>query len=157
MSKILIVDDDPDFVLAMRMALEANGFEVEAAMTPEQGISKALSAKPDLVLLDIMMPLGSEGFEAARSLRGEHGLQDMPIIVLTNVHQARGTPYRFAPDQDYLPVQAFLDKSADSDAVIDAIKQALGERREEPGYPLSHLSSVIVCAALSWIAAATRR
>jgi CheY-like chemotaxis protein len=136
MSKILVVDDDPDFVLAMRMALEANGFEVEAAMTPEEGISKALGVDPALVLLDIMMPSDNEGFEVVRSIREEHKLKDLPIIVLTNVHKSRGTSYRFAPDQDYLPVQAFLDKSTDSDAVIDAIKQALGERREEPGYPL---------------------
>jgi CheY-like chemotaxis protein len=136
MPKILVVDDDPDFVLAMRMALEANGFEVEAAMTPEEGISKALSTEPALVLLDIMMPSGNEGFEVVRSIREEHNLKDLPIIVLTNVHKARETPYRFAPDVDYLPVQAFLDKSTDPDAVIDAIQQALGERREEPDYPL---------------------
>jgi CheY-like chemotaxis protein len=83
-----------------------------------------------------MMPSDNEGFEVVRSIREEHKLKDLPIIVLTNVHKSRGTSYRFAPDQDYLPVQAFLDKSTDSDAVIDAIKQALGERREEPGYPL---------------------
>jgi CheY-like chemotaxis protein len=136
MSKILVIDDDPDFVLAMRMALEANGFEVESAMTPEEGISKTLTAEPALVLLDIMMPSDNEGFEVVRSIREQHNLKDLPIIVLTNVHKSRGTPYRFAPDQDYLPVQAFLDKSTDSDAVIDAIKQALGERREEPNYPL---------------------
>ena len=136
MSKILVIDDDPDFVLAMQMALEANNFEMEAAATPEEGISKVLSTKPDLVLLDIMMPTGNEGFDVVRSIREEHNLEDLPIVVLTSLHESRKTPYRFAPDKDYLPVDAFLDKSTDPDAVIDAIKYALGERREEPEYPL---------------------
>jgi DNA-binding response OmpR family regulator len=59
MAKILIIDDDPDFVLAARMPLEAAGFEVEEAATTEEGIEKVLSVQPDLVILDVMMPTGS--------------------------------------------------------------------------------------------------
>jgi len=67
MAKILVIDDDPDFLLAVRTVLEARDFEMEEATTPEEGINKVLSVKPDLVILDIMMPTGYEGFDVART------------------------------------------------------------------------------------------
>jgi len=136
MSKILVIDDDPDFVFAVRMVLEANGFEVEEALTPEEGIAKTLDTKPDLVILDVMMPRDYEGFDVARALREEHNLVDLPIVILTNVHSVKKVPYRFAPDKDYLPVDVFLDKPIEPDALVDLVKEVLGERREEPRYPL---------------------
>jgi CheY-like chemotaxis protein len=136
MAEILVIDDDPDFVLAVRMALEAHGFEVEEAATAEEGIEKVLSVQPDLVILDVMMPTGYEGFEAARAIREEHGLKDLPLVILTSLHGKRQVPYRFAPDETYLPVDVFLDKPIEPDALVDTINELLGERREEPKYPL---------------------
>ena len=135
MAKILIIDDDPDFNYVVQMVLEAHGFEVDTATTPEKGISKVLSTEPDLVVLDVMMPTGYEGFDVAREIREEHNLTELPIIILTNVHNVREVPYRFAPDE-YLPVDVFLDKPVDPEALVDIIKEMLGERREELEYPL---------------------
>jgi CheY-like chemotaxis protein len=136
MAEILVIDDDPDFVLAVRMALEAHGFEVEEAATAEEGIEKVLSVQPDLVILDVMMPTGYEGFEVARAIREEHGLKDLPLVILTSLHGKRQVPYRFAPDETYLPVDVFLDKPIEPDTLVDTINELLGERREEPKYPL---------------------
>ena len=136
MAKILIIDDDPDFNYVVQMVLEAHGFEVDTATTPEKGISKVLSTEPDLVVLDVMMPTGYEGFDVAREIREEHNLTELPIIILTNVHNVREVPYRFAPDEDYLPVDVFLDKPVDPEALVEIIKEMLGERREELEYPL---------------------
>jgi CheY-like chemotaxis protein len=136
MSKILVIDDDPDFILAVQMVLEAHGFEMEAATTPEEGIRKVLSTEPALVVLDVMMPTGYEGFEVAREIREKHNLRDLPIVILTNVHSVKKVPYRFAPDEDYLPVDVFLDKPIEPDALADTIKEMLGERREEPAHPI---------------------
>jgi hypothetical protein len=52
------------------------------------------------------------------------------------VHDVKKVPYRFAPDEDYLPVDVFLDKPTELDALIDIIREVLGERREEPEHPL---------------------
>jgi len=82
------------------------------------------------------MPIGYEGFDVAREIRKEHNLIELPIIILTNVHGVREVPYRFAPDEDYLPVDVFLDKPVDPKALVDIIKEMLGERREELEYPL---------------------
>ena len=136
MAKILIVDDDPDFVLAVRMALEAHDFEVEEAGTAEEGIDRVLSGQPDLVILDVMMPTGYEGFEVARALREEHKLKDLPIVILTSLHDKRRVPYRFAPDETYLPVDVFLDKPVEPEVLVDTVREVLGKRREEPQYPL---------------------
>jgi DNA-binding response OmpR family regulator len=136
MTKILVIDDDPDFLLAVRMVLEAHDFEMEAAMTPEEGISKVLSAKPDLVILDIMMPTGYEGFDVAREIREKHKLIDLPIFMLTSIHSVKEVPYRFAPDEDYLPVDVFLDKPIEPEQLVDTIQEMLGKRREEPEHPL---------------------
>ena len=136
MSKILIIDDDEDFNLSVRIVLEAHDFEVETATTPEEGIDKVLNTEPDLVILDVMMPIGYEGFDVAREIREEHNLKELPIVILTNVHNVRKVPYRFAPDEDYLPVDVFLDKPVELDALVATIREMLGERREEPEHPL---------------------
>ena len=136
MPKILAIDDDPDFLLATRMTLVAHGFEVDTATTPEEGISKVLSIKPDLVVLDVLMPTDYEGFEVARAIRDEHDLRELPIVILSNVHSVKKVPYRFAPDEEYLPVDVFLDKPIEPEGLVRTIRELLGEQREEPKHPL---------------------
>jgi CheY-like chemotaxis protein len=136
MSKILVIDDDPDFLLAVQMVLEAHDFEVATATTPEEGISKVESTEPDLVILDVLMPAGYEGFEVARVIREERHRTELPIVILTNVHNVKKVPYRFAPDEEYLPVDVFMDKPVEPETLVETIKEMLGERREEPKYPL---------------------
>ena len=136
MSKILIIDDDRDFLYATRIVLESKGFEVEAATTPEEGISKVLNTEPDLVVLDVILVSDLGGFEVARTLREEHNLKELPILMLTAVHGVKKVPYRFAPDEEYLPVDVFIDKPVEPETLVETIKEMLGERREEPEYPL---------------------
>ena len=136
MPKILMIDDDKDFVFAMELVLKNHGYEVETAFTPADGINRVLVGKPDLVILDVIMPSGYEGFEVARAVREKYGLLGLPILMLSQVHSVKQVPYRFAPDKDYLPVDVFLDKPSDPEDVLDTIREVLGERREEPSHPL---------------------
>jgi CheY-like chemotaxis protein len=136
MSKILVIDDDPDFLYAVQTVLEGAGFEVETATTPEGGLSKVQSSDPDLVVLDVLMPSGYEGFEVARTIREELNITELPILILTAVHDVKKVPYRFAPDKDYLPVDVFLDKPIDLESLVEIIKEVLGQRREELEHPL---------------------
>jgi CheY-like chemotaxis protein len=136
MSKILIIDDDPDFLYAVQMVLERAGFEVDTATTPEGGITKVQSTEPDLVVLDVLMPSEYEGFEVARVIREELLITDMPILILSAVHRVKKPSYRFAPDKDYLPVDVFLDKPIELESLVEIIKEVLGERRERPEHPL---------------------
>jgi CheY-like chemotaxis protein len=135
-AKILLIDDDPDFRYAVRMVLEGEGFEVEAASTPEEGISKVASVDPDLVILDVLMPTNYEGFEVARAIRERLELMNLPILMLTAVHSVKQVPYRFAPDEEYLPVDVFMDKPIEPERLVEAVKEMLGQYREQPEYPL---------------------
>ncbi|MBN2497291.1 MAG: response regulator [Deltaproteobacteria bacterium] len=134
--KILLIDDDSDFLEANVLVLEQNGFEVDTATTPESGLEKIGSVKPDLVVLDVMMPSGYEGFDVARKVREEMGLHSLPILLLTAIHERMKVPYRFAPDESHLPVDVFLDKPVMPDQLVQTIREMLGEAREEPEHPI---------------------
>jgi len=77
--KILIIDDDPDVVLALRMPLESAGYDVSDAHSQESGLRAVDQIKPDLIILDVMMP-ETDGWEAARLIRRESAV---PILFLT--------------------------------------------------------------------------
>ena len=125
MTKILIIDDDKDFQDACGLVLEKNNFSVASAYNPKEGIEKIKSEKPDLVILDVMMPSGFEGFDVAVKIREELKLVELPIIILTAVHDVKKVPYRFAPDSNYLPVDYFYDKPVAPDMLIEKIKEVL--------------------------------
>ena len=110
MHKIIIIDDDEDFQYAMKLVLEKRRFMVVAAYSPDDGIEKVKSEHPDLVILDVMMPSSFEGFDVTRKIREELNLRSLPIILLTAVHEVKKVPYRFAPDEEWLPVDYFYDK-----------------------------------------------
>lgn len=80
MPKILIIEDEPSMVLGIRDSLEYEGYEVSAARDGEEGLKKAGAVKPDLILLDVMLPLMS-GIDVCRALRNK-GIE-APIIMLT--------------------------------------------------------------------------
>ncbi|MFO8072189.1 MAG: response regulator [Polyangia bacterium] len=133
MSKILMIDDDSDFHDAYEPVLTANGYEVAHAYDPEEGIEKVESEKPDLVVLDIMMPDGHEGFEVARKIRKELQILDLPIIVLSSIHESKQIPYRFDIDQTHLPVDLWLDKPVDPGDLLEKVRAALNEQPQIPG------------------------
>ena len=136
MPKVLIVDDDADFRETCRIPLEAAGLEVTEAEDADTGFDSVRTGKPDLVILDVLMPSEYEGFELARRIREELSLHDLPILMLSAVHDVKKPPYRFAPDETHLPVDAFLDKPVPPKALVRKVRQMLGLYREEPEAPL---------------------
>ena len=130
MAKILMIDDDPDILTAIRIPLEANGHEFYEARSGSEGLQKVKELNPDLIILDVMMESATEGFHLSLTLRDRStnaeyaAYRDIPILMLTAIHTT--TPLRFAPDEDYLPVDAFLDKSADPDELLAKVDQLLG-------------------------------
>jgi two-component system, OmpR family, alkaline phosphatase synthesis response regulator PhoP len=85
-SKILLIDDDPDFVEATRVVLESQPFTVITALGGEEGLRKARDEKPDLVLLDIIMP-GVDGFQVCQQLKKDPELAQIPVIMITSFSQ----------------------------------------------------------------------
>jgi CheY-like chemotaxis protein len=134
MAKILVVDDDPKIAQAMQLALETKGYEVVTANSKEAGIAAATEHKPQLMIVDVMMPLGTEGFHLVWEMRQleDELLKNVPIIMATGIHET--TPLRFYPEQtdgtykpgEYLPVQAWLDKPVKVDDLLETVSKLLG-------------------------------
>lgn len=129
MAKILIIDDDPDMVLALRLCLEDAGYEIIEAGSGNEGLEKVKSENPDLIVLDAMMDTATEGFQVALTLRSpdpesEYTLyRQIPILMLTAIHTT--TPLRFGPDEDYLPVDDFIEKPLEPDLLAQKVKELL--------------------------------
>jgi CheY-like chemotaxis protein len=131
MAKILIIDDDPDMVLAAQMTLEAAGHEIYTAASGTEGLKKVKEVQPDLIILDVMMDTTTEGFHVSLQLRSPDPASDykefknIPIIMLTAIHTT--TPLRFGPEEDYLPVDVFLDKPLDPDLLLAKVEELLAD------------------------------
>jgi two-component system alkaline phosphatase synthesis response regulator PhoP len=125
--KILIIDDDIDLVEAMRLTLENEDFIVIDAQDGQKGIEKINREKPDLVLLDVMMETQDEGFHIAYQIRSNEETADLPIIMLTAVSQETGFSFDKEKDEDFLPVNEFLEKPVNPDTLIELVKRNLGQ------------------------------
>ena len=82
MATILIVDDSPTEIHVLTTMLVKNGYNVISASSGEEGVSMAKDQKPDLVLMDIVMP-GLNGFQATRQLSSDPGTKNIPVIIVT--------------------------------------------------------------------------
>lgn len=135
MAKILIIDDDPDMVLASRLTLEGAGYDVVEASSGPEGLEKIRAEEPDLIVLDVMMDTTTEGFQLALKLRSpapdsEYApYSHIPILMLTSIHST--APTRVTPDGDYLPVDAFVDKPIDPDALVRKVNELLADTPAE--------------------------
>ena len=85
-AKILLVDDDADFVASTKMVLESKDYKVIVADDGNEGLHKAREEKPDLILLDIIMPV-EDGFTAAEQLKKDPKLASIPVLMLTSYSQ----------------------------------------------------------------------
>jgi len=130
--KILVVDDDVQFVDSMKTLLESAGYEVHFAYQAKKGVEKAKVVKPDLIILDVMFagPPGPDGFEAARELHQDAELKDIPVITVSGVRKAMDLPYEFEPDETWLPVKAFIEKPVKPDQLLKEIEKVLGPRQQ---------------------------
>ena len=80
--KILVIDDELELVDMLKIRLEANNYEVVTAGDGEEGMAKAKSEKPDLIILDIMMPK-KDGYTFIKEMRAEQGIKSTPVVILT--------------------------------------------------------------------------
>jgi two-component system alkaline phosphatase synthesis response regulator PhoP len=126
MPKILVIEDDPDMLAALRMPLESNGYEMIAAATAEEGLQKVKEVEPDLIILDVMLETTTAGFQVSLQLRSPDPRSEyaayrrIPILVLTAIHTT--TSLRFGPDEAYLPVDDFVEKPIEPDVLLEKVR-----------------------------------
>lgn len=121
-NKILVVDDDPEISSLVEYTLETLGHQVKVCDNGREVIDMLRSYKPDLLVLDVMLP-GIDGYSLASQISEDADLKEMPIIVLSALEPSRTMFQRFSQ------VAAFMTKPFNTDDLLEAVKGALAKKQ----------------------------
>ena len=123
MSRILIVDDDPDFLNATRILLEHEGHQVKSATGGKQGFAETLADDPDLVILDVMMESVLEGVSVTQKMHANPATCNIPIMMVSSIAH---TDYAaLFPTDEYIYIDAFLSKPVDPTMMVKKVRRVL--------------------------------
>ncbi len=125
--KILIVDDNTDYLFTMETFLSRNGFDTVTAEDGKKGYELALKEKPDLILLDIMMEGLFSGFQFCKKKLADPELQDVPVIGISGLGDELGVDtekYKFI--KKYFSPETFFEKPVDKEKLLAKIKELIG-------------------------------
>lgn len=121
MAKILIVDDDYDFVSGVKTVLESADYEVSTAYSRQEGMELFKEIKPDLIILDVMMDEPDDGFTMAQDLKRQHA--EAAIMMLSSVGKVTGMDYD--KDEEMVPVDTFEEKPIMPNELLQKVKDLL--------------------------------
>ena len=123
-AKILLVDDDQDFVEATKLVLESKPYEVLIAYDGDEGLAKARQENPDLIILDIIMPL-KDGFSAAEQLKKDPELSGIPVMMLTSFASKVGETSLSVGRGLSMDAEDYLDKPVSPDELLERVQKLL--------------------------------
>ena len=124
-SKVLVVDDEEDFAKALKVRLKANGYDVVLAHDSIQAIMMANQEKPDLIILDIMIPI-EDGFIVTERLKQSQATHRIPIIFLTGVPGGEGRAYKSG-------ASGYIMKPYHPEELLETIHKALEIKGAQTG------------------------
>jgi len=121
--KLLIIDDDPDFVEGIKSILDSAGYLVDVTYNPKDGL-KALQEKTyDLLLLDIMMGRGAEGIMIARKLRKDPMLREMPVLIITGIREQMAFLFPGEPVHPrFVAVDELVEKPVEPKLLLEKVE-----------------------------------
>jgi CheY-like chemotaxis protein len=123
MARILVVDDEPDIRVLMRMMLEKAGHEVVEAGSGEEGLRMLGSDNPDLVLLDVMMP-GLKGWEVCERIKADEKMRSIPVVMFTVRTSKEDIKHSMACCAD-----AHINKPFDRKELLSTVERLLRNRK----------------------------
>lgn len=123
-AKILLIDDDIDFVESTKIVLESKPYEVVVALEGEEGLRKAREEKPDLILLDIIMPV-QDGFIAAEQLKKDPQLSKIPVLMLTSFSQRIGETSIPVSRGLTLEAEDYIEKPVSPEELLSRVQRYL--------------------------------
>lgn len=123
MAKILVVDDDPDFVKVTTKVLEKAGHRVISAANGAKALKAMRQDRPDVVLLDIMMSYILDGLDVSREMAEDPTLKNIPVIMVTSLTGVKGSGV--FPTDEYVPVDEWLSKPVDPETLLARVNKAL--------------------------------
>jgi len=127
MPRILVVDDDPDFVDLCRRILSKEGYQVSAASDGQQALSMMQNEQPDLVLLDVMMRTPLEGVTVAEKIAADPKLKTIPVVMVSSIDSSQYA--NLLPDTLHIPVDAWISKPIDPDHLVRTVRRYVKSRR----------------------------
>jgi DNA-binding response OmpR family regulator len=119
--KILVVDGEKDMVYAITLQLKTAGFKVIVAVDGQEGLERARKEKPDLIVLDLMLPK-IDGYKVSRMLKFDERYKSIPIIMLTSRSQESDKQLGFEVGAD-----AYITKPFNPKLLLEAIEKLLGK------------------------------
>jgi CheY-like chemotaxis protein len=123
-AKILVVDDDPDFVEIMRTILESHGYSVITASNGQQALARVKAEHPDLMVLDIMMSTVLDGLNVSEQLSQDPEAKYMPVIMASSIAD---TPHAgLFPMEEQPHMDAWLSKPVDPAILLKKVEELLG-------------------------------
>ncbi len=135
--KVLIVDDDPDFVKTTKMILLTDGYEVESASDGKQGLAKLKESNPDVIILDVMMETLFEGFSFLGSVRTAaefEAFKATPVLMVSSVRADTGSGFSFNDEEDMGDIpqpDEFMDKPLKPKELIEKMAVLIKKPKEK--------------------------
>jgi CheY-like chemotaxis protein len=128
--KILLVDDDLDFLELHKAVLEKHGYEVLTATSSKEGIERVRTDMPDLIILDLMMEKHDAGFLFSKQIKSDPLFKKIPIMMISSVAEATGYSFSMEEDGYWMKTDDFLNKPVMPDVLIAKVRQLIAGRKE---------------------------
>jgi DNA-binding response OmpR family regulator len=141
---ILIVDDDADFRDSVTVVLEAQGYAVAGAKSAKEALAIVTQARPDLVVLDIMMECDSSGYEVNQAIKFREEFQlarDVPILMVSSIPLDPAARFDRAPEVEMITPDCYMTKPLNFKAFLDKVEsllQACQQKRTPEPQKLAH-------------------
>ena len=123
-AKVLIVDDDPVFVKATKTVLESKNYQVSTAFDGVEGLQKAQDEKPDMIILDIIMPT-KDGFTVCEQLKDDPQLSKIPVLIMTSFAKHKGETNIPVSAGLELEAEDYVDKPVSPDELLRRVERML--------------------------------
>ncbi|MBI2831441.1 MAG: response regulator [Chloroflexi bacterium] len=122
--KILVIDDDRVLVDATKTVLESRNYQVVAAYDGDEGLKKAKEEKPDLIILDIIMPT-KDGFKVCEQIKGNPEIADIPVLIMTSFASQKGTSNIPVSAGFGLEAEGYIDKPVSPADLLSRVEKML--------------------------------
>jgi DNA-binding response OmpR family regulator len=130
--RLIIIDDDPDFVSGIKSILEKAEYKVDAAYNPKDGFQALQTGQYDLLLLDIMMGRGAEGIALARKISKDAKLRKMPVLIITSVREQIAFLFPGqAVHPNFVDVDELMEKPVEPRLLLEKVEALLQASKEK--------------------------
>jgi two-component system alkaline phosphatase synthesis response regulator PhoP len=131
-NKLLIIDDDPDYVSGIKSVLEKAAYEVDVAYNPKDGFQALQSKHYDLLLLDIMMGRGAEGVSVARKIRKDPKLRNIPLLIITGIREQIAFLFPGQPvHPNFVETDELLEKPVEPKLLLEKVSTLLNMAQQK--------------------------